>query len=64
LRMKEATRNLPVIMITSRSMDKHREQAMQAGVNIYLTKPYTEADLLKHVHGALQSPTRELAAAG
>jgi chemosensory pili system protein ChpA (sensor histidine kinase/response regulator) len=64
LRMKEATRRLPVIMITSRSMDKHRDQAMQAGVNIYLTKPYTDADLLKHVHGALQASMRELAAAG
>jgi len=64
LRMKETTRNLPVIMITSRSMDKHRDQAMQAGVNIYITKPYTEADLIKHVHGALQAPTRELATAG
>lgn len=65
LRMKEATRHLPIIMITSRSMDKHREQAMQAGVDIYLTKPYTDADLLRQVHGALQGVTlREPAAAG
>ena len=64
LRMKETTRHLPVIMITSRSMDKHRDQAMQAGVNIYLTKPYTDADLLKHVHGALQASMREPAATG
>jgi chemotaxis protein histidine kinase CheA/CheY-like chemotaxis protein len=55
LRMKEATRHLPIIMITSRSTEKHREQAMRAGVNFYLTKPYTDADLLKHVHNALQA---------
>lgn len=55
LRLKEDMRDLPIIMITSRSMDKHREQAMQAGVSIYLTKPYTDADLLKHVHGALHT---------
>jgi chemosensory pili system protein ChpA (sensor histidine kinase/response regulator) len=55
LRLKENTRHLPIIMITSRSMDKHREQAMQAGVSIYLTKPYSDADLLQHVHGALQA---------
>ena len=60
LRMKEKTRDLPVIMITSRSMDKHRDQAMQAGVSIYITKPYTEADLLKHVHTALQVTKRDL----
>jgi chemosensory pili system protein ChpA (sensor histidine kinase/response regulator) len=64
LRMKESTRHLPVIMITSRSMDKHREQAMQAGVSIYVTKPYTETALLQHVHDALQTPVRELAPAG
>jgi chemotaxis protein histidine kinase CheA/ActR/RegA family two-component response regulator len=55
LRMDEATRHLPIIMITSRSTEKHREQAMRAGVNFYLTKPYTDADLLKHVHSALQA---------
>ena len=54
LRMEETTRHLPIIMITSRSTEKHREQAMRAGVDIYLTKPYTDADLLKHVHNALQ----------
>jgi CheY-like chemotaxis protein len=55
LRMEEATRHLPIIMITSRSTEKHREQAMRAGVDFYVTKPYTDADLLKHVHNALQA---------
>lgn len=55
LRMAEETRHLPVIMITSRSMEKHRQQAMSAGVDAYLTKPYTEAELLKHVQNAMQS---------
>jgi chemosensory pili system protein ChpA (sensor histidine kinase/response regulator) len=54
LRMEGTTRNLPIIMITSRSTEKHREQAMHAGVDFYLTKPYSDADLLKHVHNALQ----------
>lgn len=40
---------LPVIMITSRSSDKHRDMANQAGVDLYLTKPYTDATLLEHV---------------
>lgn len=55
LRMEATTRHLPIIMITSRSTEKHREQAMRAGVDFYLTKPYTDADLLKHVHSALQA---------
>jgi chemotaxis protein histidine kinase CheA/ActR/RegA family two-component response regulator len=40
---------LPVIMITSRASDKHRDLAMDAGVDLYLTKPYTDAALLEHV---------------
>jgi chemotaxis protein histidine kinase CheA/ActR/RegA family two-component response regulator len=47
---------LPVVMITSRATDKHRDLATQAGVDLYLTKPYTDAELLSHVrrmtHGA------------
>jgi CheY-like chemotaxis protein len=62
LRLEEATRHLPIIMITSRSTEKHREQAMRAGVNFYLTKPYTDTDLLQHVRSALQAGSiREVA---
>ncbi|MEQ1589462.1 MAG: response regulator, partial [Gallionella sp.] len=53
IRLKETTQRLPIIMITSRSMDKHRDQAMQAGVDFYVTKPYTDVDLLKQVQQAL-----------
>jgi len=38
--------NLPVIMITSRIADKHREHARQLGVDHYLGKPYSEDELL------------------
>jgi chemosensory pili system protein ChpA (sensor histidine kinase/response regulator) len=54
VRLNPTWRHLPIIMITSRSLDKHREQALQAGVDFYLTKPYTDADLLKYVRQALQ----------
>ena len=36
---------LPIIMITSRTGDKHRERALSLGVNHYLGKPYREEDL-------------------
>jgi chemosensory pili system protein ChpA (sensor histidine kinase/response regulator) len=39
-------RELPVIMITSRIAQKHREHAAQLGVNHYLGKPYAEEELL------------------
>ena len=56
--------NLPVIMITSRSMDKHRRQAMASGVNVYLTKPYTDQELLQHVASCLSERVEKRAAAG
>jgi chemosensory pili system protein ChpA (sensor histidine kinase/response regulator) len=38
---------LPIIMITSRIADKHRNYAVQLGVNHYLGKPYSEVELLQ-----------------
>ena len=46
LRSDSKTKNLPIIMITSRTADKHRKYAMELGVNTYLGKPYQENDLL------------------
>jgi chemosensory pili system protein ChpA (sensor histidine kinase/response regulator) len=40
---------LPVVMITSRTMAKHREQAERAGVNSYITKPFTEDEVLASI---------------
>jgi chemosensory pili system protein ChpA (sensor histidine kinase/response regulator) len=39
-------KHIPLIMITSRTADKHRQLAMDIGVNHYLGKPYDEDDLL------------------
>jgi chemosensory pili system protein ChpA (sensor histidine kinase/response regulator) len=43
------TKDVPVIMITSRSTEKHRKMCMDAGVNVYLTKPYSDDVLIEHV---------------
>ena len=55
---------LTIVMITSRSMDKHRRQAMSAGVNVYLTKPYTDHELLQHVADAVTARVERRVAAG
>jgi chemosensory pili system protein ChpA (sensor histidine kinase/response regulator) len=55
---------LTVIMITSRSMDKHRRQAMSAGVNIFLNKPFSDHELLQHVAEAVTGRAAMRAAAG
>ena len=49
IRNDERLRELPIIMITSRIAEKHREHAMQLGVNHYLGKPYSEEELLSLV---------------
>ncbi|HEY4997848.1 MAG TPA: response regulator, partial [Usitatibacter sp.] len=46
VRADEATRGIPIIMITSRTADKHRNHAMELGVNEYMGKPYQEEQLL------------------
>ena len=50
VRATAATRDLPIIMVTSRSTAKHRKQAEAAGVNVYLTKPFSDDEMLQHVH--------------
>ena len=42
---------IPIIMITSRTADKHRDYAFDIGVNDYLGKPYQEDELLRLVAG-------------
>ncbi|AIR88389.1 hybrid sensor histidine kinase/response regulator [Pseudomonas cremoricolorata] len=49
IRQDERLRHLPIIMITSRSGQKHRERAMAIGVNEYLGKPYQESQLLHSI---------------
>lgn len=49
IRMDERLRDLPIIMITSRIAQKHRDHARELGVNHYLGKPYSEDELLNLV---------------
>lgn len=42
----QALTNIPVVMLTSRSSDKHRQLAFKLGANAYITKPYLEHILL------------------
>ena len=41
-------------MITSRTGEKHRQRAMELGVEKYLGKPYQEEDLLREVRDSLE----------
>jgi chemosensory pili system protein ChpA (sensor histidine kinase/response regulator) len=64
VRSRPELAGLDIVMITSRSMDKHRRQALSAGVNVYLTKPYTDHELLQHVADAVTARVERRVAAG
>jgi chemosensory pili system protein ChpA (sensor histidine kinase/response regulator) len=54
VRGTELTRSIPIIMITSRTADKHRRMAMELGVNAYLGKPYQDDELMALIRSYLQ----------
>jgi chemosensory pili system protein ChpA (sensor histidine kinase/response regulator) len=46
-------KSIPIVMITSRTADKHRNYAMDLGVNVYLGKPYNETELAQIIKDLL-----------
>ncbi len=46
LRQDAKTSEIPVVMITSRTAEKHRKHAMELGATAYLGKPFNETELL------------------
>ena len=49
IRADDRLKHIPIIMITSRSADKHRQHAAEIGVNHYMGKPYDEEELLGRI---------------
>lgn len=55
IRSTSRLKHLPIIMITSRTGDKHRQHALSIGVNEYMGKPYQEEQLLRTMETLLHS---------
>jgi len=53
MRNDERLKHVPIIMITSRTGDKHRDHAFEIGVNDYLGKPYQESELLTSINNII-----------
>jgi len=53
VRNNEHMKDLPIIMITSRTGTKHKDKAMEIGVNRYLGKPYQEDELIENITAVL-----------
>jgi len=45
--------DIPIIMITSRTGEKHRDRALQIGVASYMGKPYQEEELIDNIQSAI-----------
>ena len=46
LRADAATRDLPVMMLTAKGLARDREAALRAGVSLFMTKPFANADIV------------------
>jgi len=53
LRSNEATRDLPVIMVSARAGEEARVEGLQAGVSDYLVKPFSARELIARVDSLL-----------
>lgn len=53
VRHHDLHQDLPIIMITSRTGEKHRERAFSLGVSNYMGKPFQEAELLENIETLL-----------
>jgi chemosensory pili system protein ChpA (sensor histidine kinase/response regulator) len=58
IRADARLKHVPIIMITSRIADKHRNYARDIGVNHYLGKPYDEDELLRLISGFVKSAAK------
>ena len=54
IRADERLRNIPIVMITSRTAEKHRNYAFEIGVNNFLGKPFQEEELLQLIAGYIK----------
>ncbi len=56
LRQDPQTRNIPVMVVTSRAGAKHRDRAMKEGASAFLTKPVQEDQFIAAVGKLIGSP--------
>jgi CheY-like chemotaxis protein len=58
LRTDEATRDMPLLILTALTEAEHRERAEDAGADGFVTKPIASTDLLKQVADLLATGAR------
>lgn len=54
LRLREATRTLPVIMVTGRSEERERVRGLTVGADDYIVKPFSVPELIARIRALLR----------
>ena len=49
LRADKATAELPILMLSAKGQTKDKQQAQIAGINLFMTKPFANSDLMEQV---------------
>ena len=53
LRTHPDTADLPILMLSAKGQTKDKQQAQIAGINLFMTKPFANSDLIEQVSGLL-----------
>ncbi len=56
LRADPAHAALPILMLTARGQQKDRDMAQAAGVSVFMTKPFSNTEMLNAVNALMSAP--------
>ena len=59
LKRDELTRHLPIIMLTARSEEEDKVRGLEAGADDYITKPFSNRELLARIKAVIRRATPE-----
>lgn len=54
LRREELTRDIPVIMLTARTLEDDKIRGFESGVDDYITKPFASREMIARIHAVLR----------
>lgn len=53
LRADECAKKLPILVLTAKSQDKDRETALDCGADLFITKPFSNSEVIEAVNRIL-----------
>ena len=53
IKAREESAKTPVIMLSAKDRDKDREEGLEAGADLYLTKPFSPARLVQEIRNLM-----------